>query len=118
LGIGPFEFGKRWGHDPHNVYINAFASYGWIGAFGYITFVVLTWFIGIRFAFVRTPWQNYHFAALAVFLPLSLEGFIIDTDHWRHFFLIAGLLWGMSAATLRYRPPQPEIQPGYLRAAI
>ncbi len=121
LGLGPFEYSKHYKQDPHNVYLNAFSSYGWIGALGYITFVVLTWFVGIRFAFVRTPWQTYHFAALATFLPLSLEGFIIDTDHWRHFFLMAGLLWGMSAATLRCRQPAVAASqggPGYLRAAM
>jgi hypothetical protein len=26
------------------------------------------------------------------------EGFIIDTDHWRHFFLILGIIWGLAAA--------------------
>jgi O-Antigen ligase len=124
LGLGPLQYSKRYGQDPHNVYLNAFASYGWFGAFGYITFVILTWIVGIRFAFVRTPWQNYHFAALATFLPLSLEGFIIDTDHWRHFYLIAGLLWGMSAAAVHYQPllsrrqVPPRVKPGYLRAAI
>lgn len=120
LGFGPFEYSKRYGMDPHNVYLNALASYGWVGAFGYYTFVVLTWIVGIRFAFIRTPWQTYHFAALATFLPLSLEGFIIDTDHWRHFFLIAGLLWGMSAATLRYRPSLHDVPAGadHLRATM
>jgi hypothetical protein len=28
------------------------------------------------------------------------EGFIIDTDHWRHFFLMLGLVWGLSTATM------------------
>lgn len=118
FGLGPFAYSKRYKQDPHNVYLNSVASYGWIGALGYITFVVLTWLVGIRFAFVRTPWQPYHFAALATFLPLSLQGFIIDTDHWRHFFLIAGLLWGMSAAALPYRQAATGPRPGYLRAAI
>jgi hypothetical protein len=120
LGYGPLQYSKHYNQDPHDVYLNAFASYGWIGAFGYITFVILTWFVGIRFAFVRTPWQNYHFAALATFMPLSLEGFIVDTDHWRHFYLIAGLLWGMATAAAAHRPAARDAAPGsgYLRAAM
>ena len=26
---------------------------------------------------------------------LSLEGFVIDLDHWRHFHLLMALVWGM-----------------------
>jgi hypothetical protein len=29
------------------------------------------------------------------------EGFVIDTDHWRHFFLLLGLIWGLAAATIK-----------------
>ncbi len=106
LGFGPLEFRHHFGEDPHNVYIKAFTAYGWVGGLSYLTFVVLTWIVAIRFAFARTPWQFYHFAAVATFLPLSLEGLIVDTDHWRHFFLIAGILWGLSAATVAWQRSQ------------
>jgi hypothetical protein len=26
---------------------------------------------------------------------------VIDTDHWRHFYLLLGMIWGLSAATFR-----------------
>jgi hypothetical protein len=29
------------------------------------------------------------------------ESFVIDSDHWRHFFLILGIIWGLSAANNR-----------------
>ena len=103
FGFGPLQFRYHYGEDPHNVYIKAFTAYGWIGGLSYVTFVVLTWIVAIRFAFARTPWQFYHLAAVATFLPLSLEGLIVDTDHWRHFFLVAGILWGLSAASVAYR---------------
>jgi hypothetical protein len=32
-----------------------------------------------------------------------MEGFIVDTDHWRHFFLILGLVWGLTAASINLR---------------
>jgi hypothetical protein len=31
------------------------------------------------------------------------EGFIIDPDHWRHFWMMLGAMWGMFAATQRYK---------------
>jgi hypothetical protein len=48
---------------------------------------------------VRTPWGPYLIAAFATFFGTAMEGFVIDTDHWRHFFLLLGMIWGLSAAT-------------------
>jgi hypothetical protein len=50
---------------------------------------------------MRTPWQDYAITALAAFVGEMAEGFIIDSDHWRHFFLLVGMIWGMAAATRR-----------------
>ncbi|MEN3288919.1 MAG: hypothetical protein V7634_3219, partial [Bradyrhizobium sp.] len=34
--------------------------------------------------------------------------FIIDTDHWRHFFMMLGALWGMFAAARSYRTSEGQ----------
>jgi hypothetical protein len=47
------------------------------------------------------PWQPYMITAVAVFIGEVAEGFVIDTDHWRHFFLLLGIIWGLAAATSR-----------------
>ena len=63
--------------------------------------------VGLRTALVRTPWQPYPITAFAAFLGEVAEGFVIDTDHWRHFFLLLGMIWGLAAATFR---PQADAQ--------
>ena len=101
-GLGPLQFSKVFGQDPHNVYINAFSSYGWLGGFSYILLILSTFAIGIKTIFTRTPWQAF---AVAVWCPLFftiLQGVQIDTDHWRHFYLLLGLMWGLYAATVRH----------------
>jgi hypothetical protein len=40
--------------------------------------------------------------AYATFVGEVAEGFIIDTDHWRHFYLLLGMIWGMAAATRKF----------------
>ena len=35
------------------------------------------------------------------------ESAIIDSDHWRHYYLIAGLIWGISTAVGNDRTRQP-----------
>ena len=39
----------------------------------------------------------------ALFMGAAVESFIIDSDHWRHYFLILGVLWGLMAASRRHR---------------
>ena len=98
-GMGPLEFARVFGLQQHNVYLQAFLVYGWIGAMAYILLVISTLWVGLRASFARTPWQPYAMTALATFVGLVAEGFIIDTDHWRHFFLLIGIIWGTAAAT-------------------
>lgn len=68
------------------------------------TIVILgaTFFVALRSVFVLTPWQPYLICALAAFLGEMLEGFVIDSDHWRYFFLLLGMIWELGAATVRY----------------
>jgi hypothetical protein len=60
-------------------------------------------FLGFRNIFVRVPWQRTYLAIFAAFLGTVGESFIIDTDHWRHFWLMLGAMWGMMAAAQPYR---------------
>ena len=67
----------------------------------YVLLLLSTMMVGLRTALVRTPWQPYLITAVAAFIGEMAEGFVIDTDHWRHFFLLLGMIWGLAAATLR-----------------
>jgi predicted membrane channel-forming protein YqfA (hemolysin III family) len=52
---------------------------------------------------VRTPWQTFLIATYTPFVGLVLEAFVIDTDHWRHFYLLLGIIWCLAAATINFR---------------
>ena len=100
-GMGPFEFARVHGLQQHNMYLQAFLVYGWLGAMAYILLLLATVAAGLRSALVRTPWQPYLITGVAAFVGEMAEGFVIDTDHWRHFYLLLGMIWGLTAATLR-----------------
>ncbi|MGQ4272593.1 O-antigen ligase family protein [Terrihabitans sp. B22-R8] len=102
-GLGPGQFTQVFGMDPHNVYLAALYAYGWVGGFAYYGIVLTTLIIGLVGIMVRSPWQPALIAAYGTFFGVVLEGFIIDTDHWRHYFLLVGLVWGLSIAALRLR---------------
>ena len=99
FGIGPLQFGKIFPEDTHNSFLNAFMSGGWLSGVCYPALGFTTFVMGFRYLFVRTPWQRGYIAFFAAFLGSFGESFIIDTDHWRHYFLLLGTMWGMFAAT-------------------
>ena len=103
FGIGPLQFHRYFPEDTHNSYLNAFMSGGWIAGVCYPALVFVTVIMGFRHLFVRVPWQRTYLAIFAAFLGTVGENFIIDTDHWRHFWMMLGAMWGMFAAAQRYR---------------
>ena len=56
---------------------------------------------GFRILFRDRPWQPILLCAYVVFVGHVALGSVIDTDHWRHFYLLIGLVWG--AIALEYR---------------
>jgi hypothetical protein len=98
FGIGPLQFRTIFPEDPHNAYLNAFTSGGWLSGFIYLALTATTLVMGLRGAFVATPWRPVYLAVYAAFVGVALESAIIDTDHWRHYFLLLGVLWGLMAA--------------------
>ena len=103
FGIGPLQFHNYFPEDTHNSYLNAFMSGGWIAGVCYPALVFITVIFGFRHVFVRVPWQRAYLAIFAAFLGTVGESFVIDTDHWRHFWMMLGAMWGMFAAAQPYK---------------
>jgi hypothetical protein len=107
LGIGPLQFHRYFPEDTHNSYLNAFMSGGWLSGVCYPALVFTTVIMGFRHIFVRVPWQRAYLAIFSAFVGTVGESFIIDTDHWRHFWMMLGAMWGMIAAAQAHKAAQP-----------
>ena len=101
LGFGPFRFIKYFPADPHEVFLSAFASFGWVGGIAFAAFAAMTLYIGVVVAFRRARVQTEFIGVFAATLPQLLQGVQIDTLHWRHLFLLIGCLYGLAAAERR-----------------
>jgi len=107
FGIGTHTFRTAHHHEEvHNVYLTTFMNAGWVGGFAYIAAVVLTLGAGLWGLVRYTRLQGPLLVATAAFLGLAVEGFIIDSDHWRHFFIVSAMVWGLAGARL------PEVDAG------
>ena len=116
FGIGTYTFRDTYHHEEaHNVYLTIFLDAGWLGGLLYIISVVTTLFLGFRMAMQPGRLQGPAVIAVASFAGLAFEGLVIDSDHWRHFFIMAGIIWGIADAlpvpvdqTRRRDDPVPE----------
>ena len=101
LGIGPLDFGRSWrGHARH---LAESAARLWLAGFR---------LLGDPDRLddcrrLQAPVPRPAMAAVSalrlcrVSSAISALGTIIDTDHWRHFYLLLGMIWG--AIALEYR---------------
>ncbi len=97
LGLGAAEFQTNYHHeDVHNVYLSMFLNSGWIGGWAYLIAVLVPLFIGLRHAFVRVPTMPLFHVVYGAYIGTLVEGLIIDTDHWRHFYLLIALVMGLA----------------------
>ncbi len=96
LGIGTHTFRDTYhSEEAHNVYLSQFMNAGWIGGLLYTISVFATLGAGLYAIRRRTALQGPLIVATAAFAGLVFEGFVIDTDHWRHFFVFMALIWGL-----------------------
>lgn len=98
LGIGAQQFVPVYHHEEvHNVYLSIVLNAGWLGGAVYWIMIGVTLVLGLRASFVPGPAQGLMIIAFAGFVANALEGVIIDSDHWRHFYLLMALIWGIAA---------------------
>lgn len=105
LGIGPGEFvNTKINEEAHDTYATTLHVYGWGGALMWDAMLVLT-LVRIGTAlFRRSPNRRLLIPLVAVYIPLVVQAGIIDIDHWRHYYLIVGLIWGVTAGYYRLQP--------------
>ena len=103
LGIGPMEFGVILGEDTHNIWLKSLMAYGWIGFCAYVTMTITTLVGGAKLIGRRRPWQAYLICAYATFIGHIIIAWVIDIDHWRHVYLLIGIIWGCMALEGRHQ---------------
>ena len=117
LGIGATTFTKTIHHeDVHNVYLSKFLNGGWLGGLAYLFIIGITILYGLRHGFRRTATQPLFLVIYAAFIGNIIQGLVIDTDHWRHFYLLLGLVWGLMSVERISLPRQQRQRMPTIRA--
>ena len=106
FGIGAQQFAPYFHHEePHNTYLALFLNAGWLGGGIFLAIIASTVIYGLRHACRRPAQHSIFLAAYAAFVGHVVEAALIDIDHWRHFYLLLAVVWGLMAATRRAQRP-------------
>ena len=113
FGIGPGQSETYEGsssllrapYSPHSLYVRVIAESGWGGAVSFLVFLLLTirqaWWIAV------TDWRYASISAVvfASLVGILANSFFVDTLHWRHFWMLLGMTWGLSGLCRRELAP-------------
>ena len=104
----------------HNVYLTVLLSAGWLGGGIYLILVVLTLVLGFRYLLKASAADTrlLFLVAYATFAATALEGLIIDSDHWRHFYVLMAIVWGFVTASSVNERRAPRLVGTQPRAAV
>jgi O-antigen ligase len=106
FGIGTHSFRDTYhSEEAHNVYLSQYLNAGWIGGTLYLISALITLAAGLYAIRHRTALQGPLIVATCAFAGVVVEGFVVDTDHWRHFFVVMALVWGLVDAVPREPDP-------------
>lgn len=106
LGLGPGSTEGAFSRSAHSLYVRTLVENGLLGAVSLFSFLFLslgraTW-VAI---FSRNLEDRQRFAVIAGALVGALvESTVIDTVHWRHFWIFCGLAWGPMPIRRASRP--------------
>jgi O-antigen ligase len=101
FGVGPGQFDVISPVSSHSLYIRALSEQGVLGLLVIAALVMGTLVFGLVNVIHGSDTYGISAAALlAAWCGLTANSFFVDTLHWRHLWLVAGLIW---AGTMRRR---------------
>jgi O-antigen ligase len=105
FGIGPGQFERNAQIAAHSMYARALAEEGLPGLVTLLVLMLGTFYWAARNAVLgRDTYGIGSAALLGAWTGVLLNGFFVDTLHWRHLWLVAALIWAGSAR----RPGSPS----------
>ncbi len=112
LGIGPGQFESYASISAHSTYVRALAEQGLPGLILVCAFLVSTIAAAVGNTVAgRETYGIGSAALLAALCGILVNSAVIDSFHWRHFWIVVAVIWAGSARRRRLRRP-----PGHVHA--
>lgn len=99
LGVGPGQFQFHHPVESHSTYVRVMAEQGVVGLVAWLALVISTLVIATRNAIAgRGTFGIGSAALLGSWCGLLFNSAVVDTLHWRHMWVVAGLIWAGATA--------------------
>lgn len=95
FGIGPGQSEFAFPLSTHNLYLRVAVENGVLGAVSFACFLMVTLWFALYGALRRGPFQDIYICSLAILSGILVNSLVIDTLHWRHFFLFLAVPLGL-----------------------
>lgn len=109
LGLGPGMTEKTFTVAAHSTYVRSLVEHGFLGLFSIVALVIVSILRSVWMAVYGVAQQDrLRFALVAGALcGMAVESGVIDTIHWRHYFVFLALAWA-PAPRLRSENGRPQ----------
>ncbi len=93
LGIGPGQAEEMFQYATHSSYMRALSEQGFAGLITYVLFILVCLGMGLRKAILTEDpfWKKVYLIAVACIIGHMINSAVVDTIHWRHYWLICAL---------------------------
>ena len=124
LGVGPGHYIGRhhfpesdFALDAHNVYLKVLIERGWLGFLTFMGFIACAGLMAMKAIKEFPARSRYTIALLAALVGLLANSYFISSLHWRHFYVLLGLILAEYVMSQKYKgvkvslPIDDESQP-------
>ncbi|WP_164879706.1 O-antigen ligase family protein [Afifella aestuarii] len=96
IGIGINQQDLIFVEPIHNIWLSSFMNYGWVAGFSWVALIFLSVLFGL--ANYRMTAHPAAVAVLVAFMAPLMCASLHEGEHWRHLWLLLGILWGFNPA--------------------
>lgn len=95
FGIGPGNSPLKLGLGTHNLYLQIAVENGVFSILCFLLFLATTFWISLGGTWRRGPYQDVYACCIAILVGILANSLVIDSLHWRHFFLFLAIPVGL-----------------------
>ncbi len=93
--IGLISHGQSTGAT-HSLYVRVVAETGFLGMISFFGILFVTAQKSISLCLNGMPlYRKLHCVFASIFFATLINSVVIDSLHWRHFFIVIGIIWGL-----------------------